>query len=566
MRQGGSAAVATPLQERHSAAHARSSRPRRRELLVVGLVFLVLWTLFAYYLWSDINRHSDTAALVYMTESTGRFGVPYNQVSISDYDAEAVMPLDPAAACTAPLTPGPESYPNGNFSHFEYHAYYFVYALAPLTWLLPSDVVIGGTQAFAMLAVLLLVYVILRQQRVGIAAAALFCAFIAVYPVWNEALPGTMDLYMDRYFPPLALLFLALAYYGVIAPDQPWARFWPLLIPVGILAASTNDRSMLYVIGASVGIVLMLGRRALGPARVPALALIGLSAFLALAFAVYMTYVHTSDINTIPGFAARISDLIALFASQTPFRFDQTYAELSLKFLLLNLVPFGVWALWRWKLLLLAIAAMLPNVMTSIGGAEKIQFGFHYHAQYLPFIVFAAAVGFATVWNQGALTKAAACVALVGMGVGMLLFDPYQPGLAFTADAADQSGWSNLGGFYLNHNESDVLWRKSLARELDTAVPKGVWVTSSPSYAGALYPGRHWFYYPIAIDSADYAVVEYATAADGSIYYSGANSFLGPEATLQLNQCLTQRLARDGYNVESPQLIGPTLAVLHRSR
>jgi hypothetical protein len=375
-----------------------------------------------------------------------------------------------------------------------------------------------------------------------------------------------MDLYMDRYFPPLALLFLALLYFGVVAPERRWVRLWPLAIPVGILAASTNDRSMLYVIGASVGMLLMLGRRSLGTARWPALALVGLSAFLSVAFVLYMTYVHTSSINTIPGFAARITDLVALFASQTPFRFNQTYAELSLKFLLLNLVLFGVWALWRWKLLLLALAAMLPNILTSIGGAEKIQFGFHYHAQYLPFIVFAAALGFAAVWtrNRWAVTRVAACVILCGMALGMVLFDPYQPGLVFSADNWGQSGLNYVGTFYLDHGNSDVVWRKSIARELDAAVPKGAWVTSSPSYAEALYPGRHWFYYPIALDSAEYAVLAPATAPNGSKYFSGADTFNGPADTVALNECLSQRLARDGYDLDNPQFVGP-LVVLHRS-
>jgi hypothetical protein len=189
---------------RHDGLPGGASRPRSRraELVAVGVVFLAVWTLLAYFLWSDIYRHADTAALVYMTEATGRYGVPYNQVSISNYDAIAVEPLEPATACAAPLTPGPESYPNGMFSHLEYHGYYFVYALAPLTWFMPGELVIAGTQALAMAATVLLVYVILRKERVGIGAAALFCGFVATYPVWNQALPGTMDLYMDRYFPP----------------------------------------------------------------------------------------------------------------------------------------------------------------------------------------------------------------------------------------------------------------------------------------------------------------------------------------------------------------------------
>src|SRR5262249_20756371 len=163
---------------------------------------------------------------------------------------------------------------------------------------------------------------------------------------------------------------------GLVIPDRPWGRFWLLVFPIGILAAATNDRSILYVVAANVAVVLLLGRRALGAHRGAVVALAGISALLLLAFSLYMTRVHTSNLNTIPGFAGRIGDLITLLSSQTPFRFEQTYAELSLKLLFLNVVLFGIWAFWRWKLLMIALAALLPNIMTSIGGAEKIQFGF----------------------------------------------------------------------------------------------------------------------------------------------------------------------------------------------
>ena len=549
------------------ATAARESGGRRTEILIVGAVFLALWSLVAYFLWSDIYRHSDTAALVYMTEATGRYGVPYNQISISDYDAGDVKPLEASAACAAPLVPGPESYPNGNFSHFEYHAYYFVYVLAPLTWLMPTDLVIAGTQSFAMVAILLLVYVILRQERVGIAAAGLFCAFVATYPVWNEAWPSTIDLYMDRYFPPLALVYLAMTYYGVVVPRPGWSRFWPLAVPVGILAASTNDRSMLYVVAANIGMLFLLGRRALTTQRRAAIALVALSIALLVAFVAYMNWVHTSQLNTIPGFAGRIADLVGLFASQTQFRFDQTYAELSLKFLVLNLLLFGMWGFWRWKLMLIALAAALPNILTTIGGAEKIQFGFHYHAQYLPFIILAAALGFARVWRSaaGALVRVGISLALVVMAAAMMTFDPYQPGWVFSGDRIPESGLASLSKFYFDHSNSDVVWRRAIARELDQAVPKGVAVTSPPSFAGVLYPGRHWFYYPIAMESTEYAVVPLNAAPDGTLYFGGAESYLGQDSERQLNQCLSQRLARDGYNVANPQIIGNYVAVLHRA-
>lgn len=568
--QGSRAPSATPTAHapRRSSNEAPASPEplRPAEVAVVGAVFLLVWSLLGFFLWSDIYRHSDTAALVYMTEATGKYGLPYNQVSISDYDAADVKPLDAAAACSAPLTPGPESYPNGQFSHFEYHAYYFVYALAPLTWFFPAEVVIGATQGLAMTATVLLVYVILRQERTHILGAVLFCGLIGAYPVWNQALSGVFDLYMDRYFPPLDLLYLAILYYGLIAPGRPWARAWPWAIPVGILAASTNDRSILYVILANVSMLLLLGRRALPTQRRAALLLLGFSTLLLLAFFAYMNWVHTSNLNTIPGFVGRISDLVALFTNPAPFRFAQTYAELSVKFLVVNVVLFGIWGFFRWKLMLMALAAMLPNILTTIGGAEKIQWGFHYHAQYLPFILFAAAIGFAGAWRtaHGVLPRLAVVMVLGISALGLVRLDAYQPGWSFGQSGAVQNGLYAVGRFYEDGPRSAEAMRRSLAEEVDRAIPKGVNVTSSQNLAGPLYAGRHWFYYPIGIDTADYAVLPIEDNPDGSHYFGGAESYTGDAGIRELNQCLTQRLERDGFNVRDPQIIGG-LAILRKA-
>ena len=66
---------------------------------------------------------------------------------------------------------------------------------------------------------------------------------------------------------------------------------------------------------------------------------------------------------------------------------------------------------------------------------------------------------------------------------------------------------------------------------------------------------------PAVNDEGRYVVL-LEKGADGTPYFGGAEAWLGD--AVQLDQCLTQRLERDGYNVRDPRIIGP-LAILHLS-
>ena len=54
----------------------------------------------------------------------------------------------------------------------------------------------------------------------------------------------------------------------------------------------------------------------------------------------------------------------------------------------------------NWRFGILALASMLPNLMVTVGGAEKTGFTTHYHAGYIPFLVGFAAVGYSSLINK----------------------------------------------------------------------------------------------------------------------------------------------------------------------
>ena len=110
-------------------------------------------------------------------------------------------------------------------------------------------------------------------------------------------------------------------------------------------------------------------------------------------------------------------------------------------FALTNLLFLGWMAcLAGWRYLLLALGALLPNVLVTTGGAELNGWTTHYHAMYMPFLVFAASVGFARMmlWLPGAAARA--LVALASAGASVALAATWVPfNASFTAPGAEQT-------------------------------------------------------------------------------------------------------------------------------
>ena len=84
-----------------------------------------------------------------------------------------------------------------------------------------------------------------------------------------------------------------------------------------------------------------------------------------LAYAlIYMTFFQkNSDYGA---FQSSMSSFITTIVHNAHYR------ELLIKFAVINVAFFGILSLSEWRLGLIAAAAMAPNVMGSIGGAEKM--------------------------------------------------------------------------------------------------------------------------------------------------------------------------------------------------
>ena len=254
-------------------------------------------------------------------------------------------------------------------------------------------------------------------------------------------------------------------------------------------------------------------------------------------------------------------------------RLDKPFVAHLWKFLLINVGMFGVISLFEWRLALIAFGTMLPNILGTIGGAEKTGWSTHYHAVYFPFLVAAVLIGFASLYARAKSRPAQWGLLAVPLGHGRdaaicgsirgtVAFRFVQSERVRVAAHVRRSGPGSRGVV------SDQY--PAFNREVAASVPPGAEVTTFEAMVPALYGDRWIHYYPIGLEASKYAVLRYDQSSDGKLRFAGAVSYLGPAEESKVNECLSERIRAAGYEVEKLYPYGgsgPTgVAVLKRER
>ncbi|MBF0293347.1 MAG: hypothetical protein HQK86_14455 [Nitrospinae bacterium] len=89
--------------------------------------------------------------------------------------------------------------------------------------------------------------------------------------------------------------------------------------------------------------------------------------------------------------------------------------------------------------------------------------------------------------------------------------------------------------------------------ELREAIPAGASVTTLENAMPSLILNHEVHYYPIAIESADYALITATPLEAGGFNYGGEVLYRGADQKKILNECLNKRLKAAGYNVDAPK-------------
>jgi hypothetical protein len=421
------------------------------------------------------------------------------------------------------------------FNLYERHSFPILYGLAGLRTLFSAKVIFYLCALVAFPGLLLVVYFRSRNIGLPVMLSAILLLMVAFHPAWSYSAFG--QFYLDKLFPILAIVYLFIL--------QDWItldRRRPVaLVVIGILAASTSERSAIMLVAGTLGVYALFGLHRRW-SRLDILPLI-LILILGIYAFTYMRYVqHNSDYSS---FSAGIYKSFSAISKNTEA------AKPIYKFLLINLLFLAPFALFAKRWALIALLAMLPNVIGSIGGAEKLGWTTHYHSAYFPFLIVAIVTGAVALWK----TKSRVFIPLaMTLGISVTLFyaflDPFPPTVSFPQEQVRQTGLVKMVEFYTvtGPAESIIIRARSL-ENMAAFVPAGSEVSTLEGYMPALYAqGVRWIhFYPLGLGKAEYLMVPY-TQKDNVRRWEGFVSYQGPDVIEQANTCLQKRI-NDQYFV-----------------
>lgn len=427
-----------------------------------------------------------------------------------------------------------------------YHPYFILYALAPLTHFVPSNVLLPFLTAGGFFLLLGFVFSYLERKKCPFTLSVPFLVLLIVYPPWAQALQG--QYYVERFFVPLMGLVLWLLH----REDAP---LWLLAAATAACALVTERTGIIagvYLVGHSV-LYWKLPRR-----RRIALALIG---FACVMYAVGLISLYVDNPYYSSGGFLPHSPGELMRRLENPVFREQLYTFLFFSSPLLAL------GLGDWRALLLGVGVMIPNMVGTIGGAEKTGFATHYHTLYLPVLIWAAGSGLERMARAWPGVKAR-----VGMVVGLCLFVV----MLSTTAAPDGRRVKMVGlggnvplpvmaakGLSDSFGDGYVAQVREMGEAIRAVVPEGVRVTTPEWGMPILEHNRSLYCYPLGLDIADYALLNHSFS-QGEHLYTGAVTYLGSEELKKIDSCMNQRLRSAGYDVDNPVWVGAGRAIIKR--
>ncbi|HTU68864.1 MAG TPA: hypothetical protein VMF11_00970 [Candidatus Baltobacteraceae bacterium] len=476
----------------------------------------------------DVNAlEGDSAAFFQATENLASKGVATSQtfgatVAYLFQSGYLKMTADELAKSSLNV-PSPMT---DNILHG--HAYYVLYPISLFAKVVPAKILLMALFAITFAGVLLIAYVALRQRNVSILGACLFCLLVASHPAWwQPVLWG--QFYPDRLFVLFGLIFMYLASRDKV----PMAA----LAFMGVLCAVTNERGALMA-GIFLLAFVVLYWKQLAAKRVPmlilGLCLVGYAVILVKFVLVDVYYSHYLPIS--------IKNLFS------EFRYPP-FAQKTELFLLVN-SPLLLLSLFAPRMAAIAAVMMLPNLIGSIGGGEKIGWSTHYSSYYFPALIWAALLGYGGLFRRAALQRRRVpfYIGIVGLilFISMINWAAYDP-ISIQPANIRESLFEQLPGAMSTYFGEKGVEGRAEADEIDAAVPRNVIVSTTESGMPFLYRSRTLQFFPADIDSADYAVLWSAKQVKTRVY-NGAQTRLGPAEEKKINDVVIRRMRRDGYD------------------
>lgn len=458
---------------------------------------------------------------------------PRSQINKTANDAiSTVITQSASDVCSQPLI----SSNTESTKIFDRHAYVALYPLALFRSVFSGLNIAAFAHALGFIGLLFSIYFFLRTRNLPIIPTLAFGMMVTLHPAWSASIFG--QFYLDR-------LFLFAGYLYVVLVHQKLTKntgHIGYIITLAFVTSLIHERAALMVGGFTLSSLLLYrGWSDWSRKDIPLIAI----AICTMIYAIgYFTLVnHNSDYGS---FLSGLASFPYTLSTNEVFRLNLE------KFLIINL-GFLILAVFDWRMALIAFGTLLPNIIGTIGGAEKTGWSTHYHSTYFPFLIAAASIGTIQLWRilSAHSVKWTIFIPLTGITIFLAFLNPYSlsPLIDLKSPNLANNPWVKVVGVLTNTGDgigikNNIALKQSIANE----VPIGVAVTTFEGMFPALLgAGRALHYYPLGLGNADYAVLEYSIDNNGVMQLSGAVSYLGPKNLSDLDKCLTIRIRDAGF-------------------
>lgn len=502
-------------------------------------VFATMLSLFtAYKMIRTDQMFGDSAMYLQAVENIAERGQPVSQVSagIDDGFKDISMPADEIASDPLPLFGHTGPYQERNL--FRGHAYLILYPIGLIVRVVPPLAVLMFLYAFSYCGTLLVAYLALRVRMVPTSGAILFCVLIAAHPAWTFGLLSG-QFYPDRLFIIFGFALMLLASSTAGAQTLRSRRTW--IFVLALLCASINERAAIVA-----GLFLLSYVGLYWKTATDRYYQLGLGGALFIYGYAALKIVQGTNSEYSSFLPTSFNGLLTLVQGSQ-------FASLNALFFLVNL-PFLLFAMVRWRAALIAIFLMLPNVFGNIGGAEKIGWGTHYPSFYFPSLVWAALLGYASLFEKLRASKKLALLSVTALLIFLFaMLNPY----SFPPDFKIANAENNVvtdSDYYVRQYILESGTRQYLedaVAGMRRAVPPHSIVSTVQAGMPVLYQDRIIELFPADIDHADYAVLG-ALSMGNQVQFGGAVDYLGSTETAKLNDIVLARMKSDNYDLEHP--------------
>lgn len=506
-----------------------------KEKIAIFIVFLFTCIGLSYfYMDYTLTRHLDSVFLFEVLASINTNGIPTSSSVASWPEIITTLAMEPNLVCAMAF----DNSVLPAYNVLENHSYVALYPMALIGSLTGEEFLICLMNALCHLGPIFICYIFLRIYRVSSLVSLFFSVTLLFFP--PLALSATGDYYLDRFYMPFMLCFLFLCYTKASKSSLNKKEFF-LILTIGITAASFTERAAIMVICSCIFFL------ALVPSVRKNKNLLVLLLSLAISILVYLILYFTIVYQGISNGGSVVNNVII-----NPDALKIRLADPKVMTLVVTNLAFLGWLCLAagWRYILLVLGAIVPNIVVSIGGAELNGWTTHYHAMYIPFVIFVAAIGFKNILSlvKSNTLKAISALSVTTATIFLTFFyDPFS-----AAWGRETNKFSNYIGsivytYYALPEHSSVRaqthWQSILAQK----IPSNTKVSSIEGVMPALYKNRQVFLYPYAMAAADYLVLSGFTENGVPKSIFGATNYLNSE---ELNTCLANKAKSLGFQFQ----------------